>query len=292
MSLLDYQHADFYLNQHALKLSGDSVSFYIHYWGVTPAHYDNPLHKHSFFEVCYVIDGEGSYSDNGIETPLVSGSLFLSRPGIWHQIKSQTGLFLLFVAFEIIESETSETAINQFRQLANTKSFVTEVNDLFPSILIWKTLLMQSTIINYFQKEIVHTLAYSLLISLHQVFTNDQIETEKIIVRRTSPNLHRAKLYIRDNLSQPLQLNDLACYLHISTRHLSRIFSIELGESFTGYIRKERIKRASELLTSTKRTIKDIADDTGFTSVHYFSRIFKAETGVPPGYFRKNKSIE
>ncbi|MBS4222634.1 AraC family transcriptional regulator [Lederbergia citrea] len=287
MSLMDYLHGEAFLNQHAIKLSGDCVSFFVHYWGVTPYHYDNPLHKHSFFEVCYVVDGEGGYVDNGIETPLVKGTMFLSRPDIWHQIKSQSGLFLLFVAFDVIESESSETGIIQFRELATTEKIIAKVNEHFPSTLIWKSLLMQSTNIHSFQAEIVLNLAYSLLISLHQIFTDDHRKTEKIMVMRTSSNLHRAKLYIRDNLSQPLQLNDVACYLHISARHLSRLFSTE-GESFTSYIRKVRIRRSEELLRGTKQSIKEIADETGFTSVHYFTRIFKSETGLPPGYYRKH----
>jgi AraC-like DNA-binding protein len=42
------------------------------------------------------------------------------------------------------------------------------------------------------------------------------------------------------------------------------------------------------MLVSTDRTVKEIAYDLGFQSIHYFSRIFKKKTGVAPSEIRKS----
>ncbi|MBS4200509.1 helix-turn-helix transcriptional regulator [Bacillus sp. FJAT-49732] len=275
-----------FLNQHVTKLSGEHFSFFVHYWGINPTHFDNPLHKHSFFEICYVIDGEGFYVDQGVENRLTKGTLFLSRPEIWHQIKSQTGLDLIFVAFEIIESESSDIAIQQYHELIHTENYIHKADDQTPAIHLWHSLLLQSNYHQTFRAEVNAALAYSLLVSLSQTFIKKEDRNVPLLERGAS-YLHRAKLYIKDNLSQPLQLNDLASYLHISSRHLSRLFSTELGESCTSYIKNERIKKATELLSTTDLSVKEVADETGFASVHYFTRVFKTEVGEPPGEFRK-----
>ena len=83
------------LNRSALLLPGPGVTFRVHYWGGNSKHFDNPVHKHSFFEVCYVLDGKGEYEEfeeNGAVHPLRAHTLFFSRPGVVHQIRSKTGI--------------------------------------------------------------------------------------------------------------------------------------------------------------------------------------------------------
>ena len=84
-----------------------------------------------------------------------------------------------------------------------------------------------------------------------------------------------------------MTLKDIADHLHISERHLSRLFNQELGQSFTTFIRKERIRKAGILLSDSNIPIKDIAEQTGFSSVHYFTNVFSSEMDMPPGQFRE-----
>src|SRR5690554_3214654 len=91
------------LNQYAIRLANHGAVFHIHYWGVTPKHYNNLPHQHSFFEICYMVDGIGRYIENGQTYHLKESTLFLSKPGVQHQIKSLTGMFLLYIGFECIE---------------------------------------------------------------------------------------------------------------------------------------------------------------------------------------------
>lgn len=272
------------LDQHVIQLRSNEASFYVHYWGATRHHYDNPLHKHSFFEMCYVVDGEGTYKDNGIEYPLGSGSIFCSRPDIWHQIQSKTGLYLFFVAFELDESESTEETKQQFHRLKHKERFLIHEAHGTPSALIWRALISQASQKLSLQDALSH-LSHALLWSFIPLF-KAQIEAKQKHLPQTSTTLYQAKLFIRDNFSQPLRLEDVADYLHISARHLSRLFSIETGETFSKYVQKKRVRQASNLLTTTDLPIKHIAEETGFSSVHYFTRVFTNKTGKSPAQFR------
>jgi transcriptional regulator GlxA family with amidase domain len=51
-----------------------------------------------------------------------------------------------------------------------------------------------------------------------------------------------------------------------------------------------RIERAKTLLRRSEKSITEIAYETGFGSIHYFSRYFKESVGITPNEYRtKNK---
>jgi AraC family transcriptional regulator of arabinose operon len=90
-------------------------------------------------------------------------------------------------------------------------------------------------------------------------------------MQSTSQLVELAKRFVRDNLSLPLKLKDVAIYLHVSDRHLSRMFRKHSGETFGQCLCRERLQLAESMLKTTVFAIKQIA---GFQSVHYFTRCF------------------
>lgn len=276
------------LNQYANRLTQDGASFHIHYWGVMPKHFDTRMHKHSFFEICYVVSGQGTYIDNDCTFSLQENTVFFSRPDVLHQIKSEGGLFLLYVGFELIESESSEKWRKTMKEAKQCSDVTKYLKDDSTTALLWKSLLVQATKTEQaFYQELLTNLAYSLVLSLLQKFipySNNDIH--KPLVGTSSTLLSEAKLYIKDNLSQSLKITDVANHLHISSRHLSRIFVSELGVNYSEFVQSKKTQEAATLLKTTDFSIKSIAEVTGFTSVHYFTRVFSTVLGISPGRFR------
>ncbi len=58
------------LNQNFSYLKGKDSSIIIHYWGGLSGHYNNKRHQHSFFELCYIVNGEGTYIDKKKVVPV------------------------------------------------------------------------------------------------------------------------------------------------------------------------------------------------------------------------------
>jgi two-component system response regulator YesN len=97
----------------------------------------------------------------------------------------------------------------------------------------------------------------------------------------------KAKEYIDDNFNAPdISLYSTATHVGISPNHLSTVFAQETGENFIDYLTRVRIERAKQLLKSTTMKSADIAGETGFSDPHYFSFIFKKNTGLSPREFR------
>jgi AraC-like DNA-binding protein len=274
------------------QISGVSSPFYIHYWGASPNHLNNHPHRHSFFEICFVTGGNGSYLEDGIVYPMKAGTMLVSRPGIEHQIVSDSGLEMLWVAFELIEAAAPALLADLYRRLAHCHPFVHSDTLSAPSAQIWLALWQQSEWPQPHSTELASALVYSLLMSFPQQFVpNIHNQTQDLPPLYAGPNLlNQAKLYVRDNLDRPLGLEEVAGYLHISGRHLSRLFEKERAGSFSKYVREERLKKADYWLSHSTMPIKRIAELCGFGNVHYFTKVFKDEKKQPPGRYRSVNS--
>lgn len=74
--------------------------------------------------------------------------------------------------------------------------------------------------------------------------------------------------------------------LGISRMHLHRKLNEYLGLSARDYIKGKRIQQAKILLIEPNQTIQNTARQTGFSSIAYFSKVFKKTIGVSPSQFK------
>ena len=99
----------------------------------------------------------------------------------------------------------------------------------------------------------------------------------------------KAKDYIQKNYaSQDTCLRLVAEEVNLSPNHFSAIFSQECKTTFIEYLTNVRIEAAKKLLKETDMKGSDIAYECGFSDPHYFSFIFKKNTGLSPREY-KNK---
>lgn len=84
-----------------------------------------------------------------------------------------------------------------------------------------------------------------------------------------------------------LSLKRFANELFLNTSYLSSLFKKETGMTLTDYVNQHRVNTAKRLLKSTTLSIQAIAAAVGFSDIHYFTRLFRRETGLSPREFRK-----
>lgn len=289
------------LNYHAMHLDGDGLSFLVHYWGGQPDHFNNLVHQHSIYEACYVVAGEGVYMEKNKEYRLTAGTVFCSPPGIDHQIRSDAGMHLLFVGFEVLapQHESGKTGSDraepgyaaEYKRALQPDDNVLIRNNAkdSPSATLWRALWTQAAIGHADTSRIVRPLARALLESFPQTFAPFHRTTDRAVRTKEYAielKIGRARLFISDNLDKPLTVIEVATYLGMSPRHLSRLMKRYTGHSFTDYVLRERLVRAKGLLLNTQLSIEHIASLVGFSSIHYFSKMFKWKNGISPSRFR------
>ncbi|MFK7693852.1 AraC family transcriptional regulator [Paenibacillus sp. HJGM_3] len=278
------------LGQFALLPRTPGASFIVHYWGVQENHRSNAPHKHSFFEACYVLEGEGTYSEGEARYAIRTGTMFISRPGIVHQIVNEPGTQLLYVAYDLDEALSGEGARAAMQALAESGAVCVPAADRTPAAQLWRSLMLPDDG-PALSESALPELAGALLFAFAGQFGEGAPVAETgTAARRPSAYaqlLKQAKLYVADNVDDDeLSLAKVAAYLNVSPRHLSRLFASGIRESFTGYVRGQRIRQAVELLTRTDMSIKAIAEATGFGSVHYFTRTFRELMNDSPAHYR------
>jgi len=275
------------LNGHVAEAQTTGMALRIHGWGVDVPHYDNPVHKHTFVEICYVMEGEGSYTDQGTDYPLGPGTLFCSRPGATHQIRSRSGLTLLHISFELDESRSTPEGAERYRQLVETSTICVSAAETSAAAALWRALLLTEETRQALPVEQLPAAAGLLIAALVHLFQPDAAQPQLRARSGSAQLLERAKRYIRDNLDTDLTLQEVADYLHVSPRHLSRLFSEGIHESFGRFLRRERVGAAARLLRQSEQPIPDIAERCGFGSVHAFTRAFTRERGQSPARYRR-----
>ncbi|MEG0764685.1 MAG: response regulator [Pseudoflavonifractor sp.] len=94
--------------------------------------------------------------------------------------------------------------------------------------------------------------------------------------------------YLGQNYANPaLDMNAVCDCFYTSSSTLTRLLKKECGMNFSDYLTKLRMNEAIRLLSDPRSyTIKEISDLTGFSSQHYFSRVFKNYTGLAPKQYQ------
>ncbi|MBR2343972.1 MAG: PocR ligand-binding domain-containing protein [Clostridia bacterium] len=95
--------------------------------------------------------------------------------------------------------------------------------------------------------------------------------------------------YIEEHIKEKLSIEALCAEFFLSKNALYRLFCDEFGTTVGKYILARRAQLARELLRDSTMPITAIAAECGFTDYNYFIRAFKAQVGVTPLQYRKNK---
>lgn len=96
---------------------------------------------------------------------------------------------------------------------------------------------------------------------------------------------------IQQKYHQDLSLNYLSDLLNMSSTYLSTYIKEKTGSTFSEHLHRVRVEKAQEMLITTDITINRIASQVGYVNFSSFNRMFKKETGMTPGQYRKQEII-
>ena len=97
--------------------------------------------------------------------------------------------------------------------------------------------------------------------------------------------------HIQLNLKKNITVGHLAKRANLQHDYFSRLFLQFTGERPLAYIHSKRIERAQYLIAATNLSFSEIAIETGFENVPYFSKIFKKVTSLTPGEYKKQNGL-
>lgn len=116
---------------------------------------------------------------------------------------------------------------------------------------------------------------------------DQQRDPLKLYVGVGHPKLIEAARFMEANIEEPIPLEEIARYMHVSRRQLERLFKRYLNIAPTRYYLSIRLTRARQYLLQTDLCVADVALACGFVSAPHFSKCYRELFGNAPSSERR-----
>ncbi|WP_312034640.1 AraC family transcriptional regulator [Actinoplanes sp. TBRC 11911] len=106
--------------------------------------------------------------------------------------------------------------------------------------------------------------------------------------------LDLVKRYVREHVTEPFSLEDLARIHHVSMRQLYRLFE-GIDVTPAAYVRRQRLQAGRDMLVDPRHigmSIGRVAAMAGFSQVRTFNRAFLREFGTTPSDWRHDPGAD
>ena len=142
----------------------------------------------------------------------------------------------------------------------------------------------------YFNTPVISPKKLAALSGLLAIFADHLAMKANQMMMQTSnaesPVIARAKLFIHQHYAENLSLNQVSSAVNTSRFYFCKQFRKGTGLSFTQFVSRTRVEKATNLLLNPNLRISEIAFVVGFQSLIHFSRMFKRIVGHSPTEFR------
>lgn len=113
---------------------------------------------------------------------------------------------------------------------------------------------------------------------------------EWALVRRAAfdyyPPLARVKRLVESSLQRHVRVSEAARVAHLHSKYFSTFFHARVGIGFARWQRLVRVQRATEVLSSSDASVKEVATRVGFGSVRALERAFGEFLKITPLQFK------
>ena len=237
-------------------------------------------HTHHHMELFFIVGGKGQFLIGDQLYPVDANNLVMINPDVTHTEVSLNAQPLEYIVLGIegIELAGSENTNGQFSILDHYES--AEISGCLRNIL--REMEQKNTgyedVCQAYMEILVIRLMRSTSLAVPQEPPVASANRQCAAVRR----------YIDLHFKEPLTLEQLAEEGHMNKYYLSHAFKREYGVSPINYLISRRIEESKYLLAETDLSMSQVAQLLGFSSLSYFSQVFRRTQGISPKEYRQN----
>lgn len=143
---------------------------------------------------------------------------------------------------------------------------------------------LSDQIINQIEKDSVISNYYEYSRAIGEIFINRIYRFKR---QNITSVVFKAEEYIYNNFTTITSVEEIAQHIGVSVSYLQHLFKEQTKTSLLSFINQQKINLAKHELIFTNKTIEEISNETGFTSLSVFSSTFKRITGLSPSMYRK-----
>ena len=241
-------------------------------------------HTHNHLELFYIIGGKGQFLINDELHPVNTNHLVIINPNVTHTEVSLNAQPLEYIVLGVdgIALSINDVSNGQFCILDHFESL-----DIASCL---RNILREMEQKNTGYKDICQAYMEILIIRLMRN-TSLAIPAEPQ-AGASNRQCATVKRYIDQHFKEALTLEQLAEKCHMNKFYLSHSFKRAYGSSPINYMISKRIDESKYLLAETDLSMSQIAQLLGFSSLSYFSQVFRRTQNMTPMEYRQsNKSM-
>ena len=259
-------------------------------WVADHVAFSTKAHTHDYYQLVYCRKAGGSFEIDGKRYVSEAGQIYLIQPMQPHAMQRGDNMQIIELKFLVDDENAAEL-------LRRVPSVFTLRDDVSLRLSL-KDIVKEGLSRRMFSNDSTNAALELLLIRILREFIDDpgeQLNTldfdlpdpeDDLKGRNGDVQFIRLINYIDQHLSEHITLELLSDFVHFNKSYLTERFKDMWGIPPMKYVNGIRIERAKELLAKTDKSITVIAEETGFSSIHYFSRYFKEKEHMTPQAYR------
>lgn len=245
--------------------------------------------SHNFPEIFYLSRGSHTLGIDGKEYLLKAGQMIIYAPGAVHKTITPSSSEASIISFDISGSNL-DGLYNRIITLNGAqkqifKSIFDVAVDCFEGRKPGGTIggmILKAGVGDHVLQKIKKQLEY-FLVDIYNATLDGVQKSAKDL--RWDSEFERAVEFLKSNVSKNLTLSEIAEGCSVSVSKLKMLFRERRGTGPINLFNELKIEKAKELINEGKLNFTEIADSLGFSSLHYFSRLFKKITGLSPSSY-------
>ncbi len=252
--------------------------------------------RHDFPEIFYVDNGFEETCIDGTPLTLQAGQLVIFAPNAYHGFEEPDGPGNGAVGIVSFESDSPLLAELYNRVLTLTAAQREQFSELLTLGLnlfenVDRRTGMKGMVLkpgaDIRELQNLKNLLELFLLELYHANSNTALPGGANREHFKALQMEQLTAYLLERLDRTLTLEQMGEELGLSTTKLWRLVHEKQGCGPMAYFLQLKIEEAKRLLTKTSLNVTEVAERLGFSSVHYFSKMFKEKTGKTPSAYAK-----
>lgn len=247
--------------------------------------------RFNFFELVYVLSGEGKYIINGNTLKFRKGNLFLTTPNDCHEFNLDGNCEFIVARFnqEYIRNYQWNTVDHIECLLYNapllSDSLLQNKEDIKLVDSVMTNVLMLLNQASLYMEDILRNL---INVTIVVAARNIAMIRPSLIDPNTDQRILEIINYIHSNILHPdlLRIKSISEIFGLSETYLGAYFRKQCGESIQDYISRYKIRLIEHRLQFSDKRITEIADEFGFTDESHINKFFKKHHNMTLKQFR------
>lgn len=231
-----------------------------------------PLRTVVEYELELFLEDGGVSHLNGKSYPIHKGDILLAQPGDRRQ--STLHFSALFLHFDAADPAIRQLlgAVSGFHAGGNLEKWEPLLREICREALRFD-----------FDGDMA---AASNLLQLLCLLNKESVDRVAASVPGNRSVISTAIIYMRENCSQNLTVNDIAWHCGVSASYFYKLFLDTVHTTPNRYFLSLKLSAAKNLLATEALSVSEVADRCGFQSPSYFSYCFQKAFGISPRKFR------